>query len=61
MGRQCRSDSHGARSDEQGARGEDRVAILKAWIANEMLVVVEGEDEARIKRKFIEFGKTAND
>jgi AAA domain len=36
-------------------------SLLKTWIANEMFVVVEGEDAARIKRKFIEVGKPATD
>jgi hypothetical protein len=36
-------------------------AILKTWIANEMLVVVDGLDEKSMPRKFIEVGKWAND
>jgi len=36
-------------------------ALLKTWIAHGMLVVVDGEDASRIRRKFIEVGTTAND
>src|SRR6185437_13134992 len=36
-------------------------ALLKAWIKNGMFVVVEGEDDSRRKRKFIEVGNQAND
>ena len=36
-------------------------SLLKTWIKNEMLVVVEGEDDNREKKKFIEVGKPAND
>jgi len=36
-------------------------ALLKAWIANRMFVVVEGEDDHRVKRNFIEVGEAAND
>jgi AAA domain-containing protein len=35
--------------------------LLKTWIANGVLVVVEGEDANRISRKFIEVGTSAND
>ena len=35
--------------------------MLKTWIKNGMLVVVEGEDAKRNKRSFIEVGKPAND
>jgi hypothetical protein len=37
------------------------IALLKTWIENGMLVVVDGEDAQRIKRKFIEAGEPAND
>jgi hypothetical protein len=37
------------------------VELLKTWIANGMLVVVDGEDEKRMTRKFIEVGKPADD
>jgi hypothetical protein len=37
------------------------VALLKTWIGNGALVVVEGEDEKRMTRKFIEVGKPADD
>ena len=36
-------------------------ALLKTWIANRMLVVVEAEDASRRKRFFIEVGTAAND
>jgi hypothetical protein len=36
-------------------------ALLKAWIANGMLVVVEGVDAKREKRSFVEVGTPAND
>ena len=36
-------------------------AILKTWIANDMLRVVEAQDEQRRLRKFIEMGTPAND
>ena len=36
-------------------------SLLRAWIATGMLVVVDGEDEKRMTRKFIEVGKAAND
>jgi AAA domain len=36
-------------------------AILKTWIANDMLRVVEAQDEQRRPRKFIEVGAPAND
>jgi hypothetical protein len=36
-------------------------ALLKVWIANRMFVVVEGEDDNRNTRKFIEVGEPAND
>ena len=32
------------------------VASLKTWIGNGALVVVEGEDEQRKKRSFVEVG-----
>ena len=35
--------------------------LLKAWIANGLLAVVEGEDNSRRKRSFIEVGAPAND
>ena len=37
------------------------VGLLKTWIANGMFVVVEGVDDKRKKRSFIEVGKPAND
>jgi hypothetical protein len=36
-------------------------SLLKTWVTNGMFVVVEGEDDARVKRKFIEVGTPAND
>jgi hypothetical protein len=36
-------------------------ALLKRWIANQMFIVVGGEDEQRKKRSFIEVGQPAND
>lgn len=36
-------------------------AVLKAWIANGMFVVVEGLDDKREKRSFVEVGEPAND
>ena len=36
-------------------------ALLKTWTLNGMFVVVEGEDDKRMTRKFIEVGKAAND
>jgi hypothetical protein len=36
-------------------------SLLKTWIANSMLVVVNGEDDKRMKRKFIEVGEAATD
>ena len=36
-------------------------ALLKAWIKNGMFVEVEGEDDNRIKRAFVEVGAPAND
>ena len=36
-------------------------AMLKTWIANGMFIVVEGEDEHREKRAFIEVGEAASD
>jgi AAA domain len=36
-------------------------SVLKTWIANSMLAVVEGVDAKREKRKFIEVGMPAND
>jgi AAA domain len=36
-------------------------SLLKTWIANGMFVVVEDEDDKRMKRKFIEVGTPAND
>jgi hypothetical protein len=36
-------------------------AILKTWIANDMLRVVEAQDQQRRTRKFIEAGAPAND
>ena len=35
------------------------VALLKTWIGNGALVVVEGEDEQRKKRSFVEVGSVA--
>ena len=35
--------------------------LLKTWIANRMLVVVDGEDAKRMKRAFIEVGTPADD
>jgi hypothetical protein len=37
------------------------IAMLRTWIENGMFVVVEGEDEKRMTRKFIEVGTPAND
>ena len=37
------------------------VSLLKTWIANGMLVVVEGKDERHETRSFIEVGKPADD
>jgi hypothetical protein len=37
------------------------IALLKTWIANGMFVVVDGEDEGRKRRSYIEVGKPAND
>jgi hypothetical protein len=36
-------------------------ALLKTWIANGMLTTVEGLDDKREKRSFIEVGAPAND
>jgi AAA domain len=36
-------------------------ALLKTWISTGMLTVVEGDDDQRKKRNFIEVGKAAND
>ena len=36
------------------------VALLKTWIGNGALVVVEGEDDRREKRKFVEVGTPAD-
>jgi hypothetical protein len=36
-------------------------AMLKQWIANDALVIVEGEDARSNKRSFIEVGEPAND
>jgi AAA domain len=36
-------------------------SLLKTWIANDMLRVVEAQDEKRMTRKFIEMGTHAND
>jgi hypothetical protein len=35
--------------------------LLKRWIANGMLVVVEGEDNHRERRSFVEVGEAATD
>ncbi len=35
--------------------------MLKAWIDNRMLIVVEGLDQKREKRMFMEAGEPAND
>ena len=35
--------------------------LLKTWIKNGMLVVVEGEDASRRKRSFVEVGAPADD
>jgi hypothetical protein len=46
------------------AKKHDRAKIsrlLKIWLSTGMLVVVEGEDEQRKKRSFIEVGEWAND
>jgi hypothetical protein len=37
------------------------VVLLKKWIANGMLVVVDGKDERHETRSFIEVGKPADD
>jgi hypothetical protein len=37
------------------------IGLLKVWIANGMFVVVEGEDDQRKKKSYIEVGKAAND
>ena len=36
-------------------------ALLKTWIANGALIVVEGEDDTRRKRSFVEVGTPADD
>ena len=36
-------------------------ALLKTWIRTGMFVVVEGTDEKRNKRSFIEIGESASD
>ena len=36
-------------------------SLLKTWIGNGMLVIVEGEDGSRRKRSFIEVGMPADD
>ena len=47
---------------ELDAAGKARVkAMLKTWIGTGMFVVVEGADEKRNKRSFIEIGETARD
>ena len=35
-------------------------ALLKTWISTGMLVVVEDEDDKRMKRMFIEVGEPAD-
>ena len=37
------------------------VSLLKTWIANRMLVVVDGKDGRHETRSFIEVGKPADD
>ena len=37
------------------------IRLLKAWTATGMFVCVEGEDDQRKKRTFIEVGERAND
>ena len=37
------------------------IRLLKTWIATGMFVVVEGEDDSRKKRSFVEVGQWAND
>jgi hypothetical protein len=57
------------RSGRRGseARPEDKAhrakiaALLKAWIANRMFVVVDGLDDKREKRAVVEVGEWAND
>jgi hypothetical protein len=36
-------------------------SLLKLWIANGMFVIVEGQDDKRRPRSFIEVGEAAND
>ena len=60
MGRPCRRQGAGPRRQRQGAQGEDR-GLLKTWIQNGMFVVVEGLDEKREKRSYIEVGTWADD
>ena len=35
--------------------------LLKLWFSNGALAIVEGEDEKRMKRKFVEVGQRADD
>ena len=35
--------------------------LIKMWLGTGMLVTVEGEDEKRMKRTFVEVGQLAND
>ena len=37
------------------------LAALKTWFATGMFVTVEGEDEKRMKRTFVEVGEPATD
>ena len=48
--------------DASSKTGKAKVlAILKTWITNGMFVVVEGLDDNRQKRSFIEVGEAAKD
>ena len=37
------------------------VGLIKTWLGTGMLVTVEGEDEKRMKRAYVEVGQVAND
>ena len=41
------------------AQKEKIKRVLKSWVANGMFVVVEGTDEKRNKRQFVEVGEAA--
>ena len=46
--------------DDKGQK-DKILALLKRWLGTGMFVVVEGEDEKRMKRSFIEVGQWATD